>query len=566
MKTKKSFFLPRIWALCTIVFVIQTAYSQTWTGTRLNINHPTWGVNTDPTAIFRADNQADWSKLRIQIGDEQFGDFSVGYTNFQNNQWVSSFDVNGSGNGYFAGSLGLGVTSPTEALDINGTARLRGLAQNNSLTRVAVSDINGKLFWRNATIVDIPSVYQTPASSLGIGPGSLSANSGTQNTAHGYYSLANNTIGWGNSAFGYNSLNSNATGERNTAVGYNSLKSNTGTGNSAFGAQALFNHTTGYGNSAFGYVALFNNTTGERNCAFGEASLISSTTGHGNTAVGNNALSHNTIGNYNTAIGHHAGIPFGSTISFSTAIGVDSRVNVDYGIVLGTVSNFVGIRNSSPAYALHVQNAYCDGNTWFNASDKNLKENFARVGAQESILAKVLELPIQYWNYKGGEGRHIGPTAQDFHRVFQLGTNEKAIASVDEAGVALAAIQELAQKTEKLEALVKTQQELIAALMKTTAEQASDKSENKGGLSLHQNSPNPFTNETEVRMFVPETVARATLYVYDLQGRAVQQISVTGRGQTSVKIEGNRLGAGLYLYALVGDAATTPVRRMVLTE
>ena len=36
--------------------------------------------------------------------------------------------------------------------------------------------------------------------------------------------------------------------------------------------------------------------------------------------------------------------------------------------------------------------------------------------------------------------RHIGPMAQDFHAVFGVGADEKAIATLDESGVVLAAI------------------------------------------------------------------------------------------------------------------------------
>ena len=46
--------------------------------------------------------------------------------------------------------------------------------------------------------------------------------------------------------------------------------------------------------------------------------------------------------------------------------------------------------------------------------------------------------------------RHLGPVAQDFHTAFGLnGADDKHISTVDEGGVALAAIQGLNQKGEK---------------------------------------------------------------------------------------------------------------------
>ena len=59
-----------------------------------------------------------------------------------------------------------------------------------------------------------------------------------------------------------------------------------------------------------------------------------------------------------------------------------------------------------------------------------------------------MQLPIARWNYKDDEAshRHLGPMAQDFYQTFGLGTNDKHIASLDMAGVALASIQALQQQ------------------------------------------------------------------------------------------------------------------------
>jgi hypothetical protein len=81
-------------------------------------------------------------------------------------------------------------------------------------------------------------------------------------------------------------------------------------------------------------------------------------------------------------------------------------------------------------------------------SDRNAKENFAAVSAQE-ILAKVAALPITRWNFKQETGTpHIGPMAQDFYAAFGTGLDDRHIATVDADGVALAAIQGLDQKVE----------------------------------------------------------------------------------------------------------------------
>jgi hypothetical protein len=53
-------------------------------------------------------------------------------------------------------------------------------------------------------------------------------------------------------------------------------------------------------------------------------------------------------------------------------------------------------------------------------------------------------LPVSSWQYKTERGvRHVGPMAQDFYAAFGVGTDDRHITSIDEDGVALAAIKAL---------------------------------------------------------------------------------------------------------------------------
>ncbi len=87
--------------------------------------------------------------------------------------------------------------------------------------------------------------------------------------------------------------------------------------------------------------------------------------------------------------------------------------------------------------------------TFVSASDRNLKQDFSEVDSR-AVLEKVAQLPIQTWAYKNDPGtKHLGPMAQDFFAAFAVGPDDKHITTVDESGVALAAIQGLNQKLEK---------------------------------------------------------------------------------------------------------------------
>lgn len=97
------------------------------------------------------------------------------------------------------------------------------------------------------------------------------------------------------------------------------------------------------------------------------------------------------------------------------------------------------------------------GGAWTNASDRNAKENFSAVDARE-VLAHVVSLPVTAWNYRSEPGvKRIGPMAQDFYAAFGLGHDDTGISTVDESGVALAAIQGLNARIEEMSATLRAE-------------------------------------------------------------------------------------------------------------
>jgi hypothetical protein len=105
-----------------------------------------------------------------------------------------------------------------------------------------------------------------------------------------------------------------------------------------------------------------------------------------------------------------------------------------------------------------------NGGVWTNASDRDLKEDFAPVDTRD-VLERVASLPVTQWSYRSEPGvRRIGPVAQDFHAAFGLGGNNKTIATGDESGVALAAIQGLHQMMQEKEATIRSLREELDAL------------------------------------------------------------------------------------------------------
>jgi hypothetical protein len=111
------------------------------------------------------------------------------------------------------------------------------------------------------------------------------------------------------------------------------------------------------------------------------------------------------------------------------------------------------------------------GGSWSSLSDRDAKENFTSVDAKV-VLEKVAQMPLSTWNYKSQDQstRHIGPMAQDFYAAFGVGEDERHITTVDEGGVALAAIQGLNLKLEEKESRIQEQAAEIQALKQDLAE------------------------------------------------------------------------------------------------
>jgi hypothetical protein len=112
--------------------------------------------------------------------------------------------------------------------------------------------------------------------------------------------------------------------------------------------------------------------------------------------------------------------------------------------------------------------------TWASLSDRNVKTNIVPLD-DEAILGKVAALPISRWSYKSEHGvRHVGPMAQDFYAAFKVGEDDKHITSIDEDGVALAAIKALHAENAELRSQQRSLRARLGTLTALQAQQARD--------------------------------------------------------------------------------------------
>ena len=83
---------------------------------------------------------------------------------------------------------------------------------------------------------------------------------------------------------------------------------------------------------------------------------------------------------------------------------------------------------------------------------------------------------------------------------------------------------------------------------------------------LYSNIPNPFKEQTTISFFIPETSSRASIHIYNLQGKQIKQLNIESRGNGSVTINGYELTPGMYMYSLIVDGQEVDTKKMILTE
>ena len=106
----------------------------------------------------------------------------------------------------------------------------------------------------------------------------------------------------------------------------------------------------------------------------------------------------------------------------------------------------------------------------------------------------------------------------------------------------------------------------VPARSEASARQASDIAGNVASkATLYQNTPNPFTAQTEIRFSLPDDALQAYIYIFDMTGKMQKQIPVDP-SQQSVTINGYELSAGIYLYSLVVGGQEIDTKRMILSK
>ena len=243
---------------------------------------------------------------------------------------------------------------------------------------------------------------------------------------------------------------------------------------------------------------------------------------------------------------------------------------------------------------------YVNGNitatSFISPSDESLKENISSIQDRKegSTLENLLKMNVVKYNYKHTETEedilerkaadslgvnlipqssvlHFGLLAQELQDIYPnlvvkgqdgyLGINY-----VELVPVLIRSIQELKAELDEVKGADNT---MFMAPQKDMTSETSEISQTSNfklqNTKLFQNTPNPFSERTEIRFSLPDDAQNAYIYIFDMSGKMLRQIPVDSSMQ-SVTINGYELSAGIYLYSLAVNGQEIDTKRMILSK
>lgn len=240
-------------------------------------------------------------------------------------------------------------------------------------------------------------------------------------------------------------------------------------------------------------------------------------------------------------------------------------------VIAFTTGGVEKVRIASTTYRLTVSgSALAAGGVWVN-SDQRLKTNISNISGSMEKLSKINGVKYNYakneLTTKYGLDQEtsdvFGFIAQDLEKVFP------EMVKADENGVY--AVNYSMMVPVLVEAL-KTQNEQISDLQNRIDELESKLSDRKptgviqSEAKLFQNAPNPFSEKTVIKYFIPKTANSSSIIIYDLSGHQLKKIDRLEKENGEVTLNGNELGAGTYYYTLIVDNTEVDTKKLIIVQ
>ncbi len=245
-------------------------------------------------------------------------------------------------------------------------------------------------------------------------------------------------------------------------------------------------------------------------------------------------------------------------------------------LCLYSINGRVGIFNNTPSVALEIgtsgssQQVKVNGNIVIG-SDERMKENIQDI---DHTASRLMQLRSVSYTLKGASNNKVqlqkeiainevggiekpefipqpnpqlasrtfyGFLAQDVQKQFPdlvYEDDKTGMLSVDYIGLIPVMLDALRDQQAQIEELKTGVSPVKLRSESSTNETASIDMTNEtiAGCQLFQNTPNPFTVNTEIKYYLPAEIVKANLYVYDMQGKQIKNIPVAERGKGTIQI------------------------------
>lgn len=304
---------------------------------------------------------------------------------------------------------------------------------------------------------------------------------------------------------------------------------------------------------------------------------------------------------------------YSSAQSYSRTIGIYGQAgNATNGYNYGVAGFLTGSQQGAGVYGATSGNGYMsttgswagffwgnvniNGNLYLNgtyyASDQRLKKNILTVS--DATIDKLSQLNAVEYQYKStselqADGIividdttgvqatedtnnikiHYGYIAQDVQPIFPelVYEKENGILGLDYVGLIPLMLEALKQQEKKITQLQSDLADCCkpsgTSNLKSTNQNST---ENSADAILYQNTPNPFSKETQIKCFIPDKSTVSNIFIYDMQGTQLKKLQINGKGNESLTIQSSELNAGMYMYTLIIDGKEIDTKKMILTN
>jgi len=256
----------------------------------------------------------------------------------------------------------------------------------------------------------------------------------------------------------------------------------------------------------------------------------------------------------------------------------------------------------TPDYTLEVTGSAGKpgGGSWSNSSDRRLKQD---IEDYKDGLEEILQIRPVWYRYNGKFGlpteeRYVGIIAQEMQEVAPY-TITPYIETDDETGesgeylsyngtavtyMLVNAVQEQQEIIEQQNVRIQQQEETIEELKNYNAElevrlqkletlllgktnnpQLNQQTTSLTDAKLFPNQPNPFTEKTLIRYYIPQGSTQAEIRIANLEGKVIKTVAIQENGEGQLTVNAHSLSAGTYLYSLLVNGELIATEKMILT-